>query len=98
MAASPCKPAEAVLLVAVTHATRRSSLRRILLALRDACYARTPLLQELVAARRRSNEQVKATLRGSLDNLRERLPLTNQWKESNAIAREGTFAENRSWV
>ena len=88
-------------LVAVTHATRRSSLRRILLALRDAYYYARTLC---IAAGRTTpplqhNEQpIKATLRGSLDNLRERLPLTKQWKESNATAREGTFAQDRSWV
>ncbi len=91
-----------MLLVAVTHATRRSSLRRILLALRDADYYARTLC---IAAGRTTpplqhNEQpIKATLRGPRrDNLRERLPLTKQWKESNATAREGTFAENRSWV
>ena len=42
-ASQPCKACRGcVLLVAVTHATRRSSQRRILLALRDAYYyART---------------------------------------------------------
>ena len=90
-----------MLLVAVTHATRRSSLRRILLALRDAYYYARTLC---IAAGRTTpplqhNEQpIKATLRGSLDNLRERLPLTNQWKESNAPARERTAVKNRPWV
>ena len=99
LAASPCKPAEAVLLVAVTHATRRSSLRRILLALRDAYYYARTLC---IAAGRTTpplqhNEQpIKAS--AARHRLRERLPLTKQWKESNATAREGTFAENRSWV
>ena len=86
----PCKPAEAVLLVAVTHATRRSTQRRILLALRDACYAKTPL-QYLRAVRTpplHHEQPIKATLlRGHLHNLRERLPAAKQWKKSNTTAR-----------
>ena len=79
-----------VLLVAVTHATRRSTQRRILLALRDACYAKTPL-QYLRAVRTpplHHEQPIKATLlRGHLHNLRERLPAAKQWKKSNTTAR-----------
>ena len=99
MPASICKPAEAVLLVAVTHATRRSTQRRILLALRDACYAKTPL-QYLRAVRTpplHHEQPIKATLlRGHLHNLRERLPAAKQWKKSNTTARgKRTSVKNR---
>ena len=87
-----------VLLVAVTHATRRSTQRRILLALRDSYYYARTLC---IAAGRTTpplQHHEQAVLRGRLANLRERLPPTKQWKKSNATAREGTFAQDRSWV
>ena len=91
-----------MLLVAVTHATRRSSLRRILLALRDAYYYARTLC---IAAGRTTpplqhNEQpIKATLRGPRrDNLRERLPPTHDNKTIDQTVREGTAVTNRSWV